>query len=228
MTSKFLRLFAASMFMFALGAFAQTGSEALPAAPSSANTSAPTIPQATGNKVGTINIDAAIYGSNEGQRDFEGLSKKLEPKQAELKKMNDDIEELKKQLNALGEKGTDAARGNLVKQIEQKQKTLDRSLQDARDEAQNQQSEIAQRILQKMAPVMLKYAADNGFGLVLDTSKPWPDGPVIWAGQTVDITRAVVDAYNAQSGVPAPPKPTAAAAPKAAPKATTPASTTPK
>ena len=74
-------------------------------------------------------------------------------------------------------------------------------MQDARDDAQNQQNEIAQRILQKMGPMLVKYAADNGFGVIIDTSNPWPNGPVLWAGPAVDITKPVVDLYNAQSGV---------------------------
>ena len=52
--------------------------------------------------------------------------------------------------------------------------------------------------------MLVKYAADNGFGVIIDTSNPWPNGPVLWAGPAVDITRPVVDLYNAQSGVPAP------------------------
>jgi len=111
-------------------------------------------------------------------------------------------------------------------------KRLERSVQDARDDAQTQQNEIAQRILQKMAPIIVKYAGDKGFGLIMDTSNPWPQGPVLWAGPSVDITKAIVDAYNAQSGVPAPArpmtaKPAATGTKPAAPAATKPATTTP-
>jgi outer membrane protein len=56
----------------------------------------------------------------------------------------------------------------------------------------------------------VKYAGDKGFGLIMDTSNPWPQGPVLWAGPSVDITKAIVDAYNVQSGVPAPTRPTTA------------------
>ena len=215
MTSKFMRFLLAMAFAASVAALAQTGSAAaspapaspaagpaLPAAPSAA-ASAPAVP-ATGTKVGTINIEQAIFATNEGRRDFEALSKKLEPKQNELKGKNDEIESLKKQLNDQGSKLNDDARGNLVKQIESKQKVLDRDVQDAREEAQNQQNEIAQRILQKMAPVLVKYAGENGFGVIIDTSQPWPQGPVVWWGEAVDVTKPIVEAYNAQSGVAAP------------------------
>ncbi len=207
--TKFARILLATAFSFSLLALAQTA----PAAAAADPTPAPAVTNATGTKIGTINIEQAIFATNEGQRDFEVLRKKLEPKDNELKGMNDEVDSLKKQLSTQGDKLNDDARATLVKQVEQKQKSLERAVQDARDDAQNQQNEIAQKILQKMAPLLVKYAGDNGFGVIMDTSNPWPNGPVLWAGPSVDITKPVVDAYNAQSGVPAPaattPKPTA-------------------
>lgn len=213
MKNKLVRFLLAAVFALPVTTLAQAGNadSALPAAPSAANTAnVATEPNSGGaSKIGTINIEQAIFASNEGQRDFEALGKKLEPKQTELKSQNDEVESLKKQLNTQSDKMTEEARNNLVKQIEQKQKALERAVQDARDDAQSQQNEIAQRILQKMAPVIVKYAGDKGFGAILDTSNPWPQGPVLWAAPSVDITKAVVDAYNIQSGVPAPARPAA-------------------
>src|SRR6266852_3274706 len=208
MTSKLLRILLGSTVFFTITALAQTGSAAAPSGASPTATSpaasVPATGATSGTKVGTINIEQAIFGSNEGRRDFETLSKKLEPKQNELKGQNDELEGMKKQLNTQGDKLNEDARATLVKQIETKQKSLERSVQDAQEEAGNQQNEIAQRILQKMAPMIVKYAQDNGFGMIVDTTKPWPQSPVLWYGETVDITKAIVDAYNAQSGVPAP------------------------
>jgi outer membrane protein len=204
MTSKFPRILLATAFVISVAALAQTGSGlAAPGAASAPASSAPGV-TGTGTKVGTISMEQAIFATNEGRRDFEALSKKLEPKQNELKNQNDEIDALKKQLSAQQDKLNDDARGNLVKQIETKQKSLDRALQDAREDAQNQQNEIAQRIIQKLGPVLIKYAADNGFGVIMDTSQPWPQSPVVWWGEAVDVTKPVVDLYNSQSGVPAP------------------------
>ena len=183
----------------------------------------------TGTKVGTINIEQAIFASNEGRRDFEALSKKFEPKQNELKGLADEIDSLKKQLNAQQDKLNEESRDKLVKQIESKQKSFDRATQDAQEDFQAQQGEIGNKILTKMAPLLQKYVVDNGYGLLLDTSQPWPRGPVIVSGPAMDITQPIVEAYNVQSGVAAP----ASAAPKApakpaASKPAPPASAPPK
>jgi outer membrane protein len=228
MTSKFLRFVLAIAFSLSIAAMAQTGTAAATpaaaaAAPAAAPTAAPAAAPATGTRVGTINIEQAIVATNEGRRDFDALSKKLEPKQTELKNTSDEIEGLKKQFSTQEGKLNDEARASLQKQIETKQKAFERSVQDAREEAQSQQNEIAQRILQKLAPVLVKYAGGNGFGMIIDTSQPWPQGPVVWYGEAVDITRPVVEAYNAQSGVPAPPPGTGTGAKPVTRPATTPA-----
>src|SRR5580658_3337192 len=196
MTSKFLRSFLAIAVFSIISAWAQTGGAAPAGAASSPASSASTttIATGTGSKLGTINIEQAVLGSNEGQRDFEALRKKLEPKQNELKGQNDELEALQKQLQTQTDKLNDDARATLVKQIETKKKSFDRSVQDAQEDAQNQQKEIFQRILQKMGtPVIVKYAQDNGFAMVFDTSNGWPQSPLLWANERVDITRAVVD-----------------------------------
>jgi Skp family chaperone for outer membrane proteins len=230
MKSKFLRLVLAVAVVFAISALAQTSSAATPSDPaarSAPRTTAPetTGPAAVGTKVGIINIQEAIFGSNEGQRDMEALQKKFEPKQNELKGQNDELEALKKQLNTQQSTLNEDALASLKSQIENKQKTFDRSVQDAQEDFGNQRQEIATRILKKMAPMIVKYSQDNGFKLVVDSSKPWPDSPVLWWDPaSVDITKPIVDAYNVQSGIAAPaplataPKPAASKPSTSAPK----------
>ena len=209
MKSKFLRVLLAVAATFTFSALAQTGSAATPSSPvassptpaSTASTTTPPVP----GKVGTINIQDAIFGSNEGQRDMQALQKKYEPKQTELKGQNDELEGLKKQLTDQGPKLNEDALATLRKQIESKQKSFDRSVQDAQEEIGNQQQDIASRILSKMAPLVVKYAQENGYTMIVDTSKPWPQSPVLWWNpDAVDITKNVVEAYNVQSGVAAP------------------------
>jgi outer membrane protein len=226
MTSKFLRSVLAIAVFSMISAWAQTSGAATPNAPSAAS-AAPASPAAapstpgTGTKVGTINVEAAVFGSNEGRRDADALTKKLEPKQNELKAQNEELEGLQKQLQTQGDKLNEDAKTTLVKQIETKKKSLDRSVQDFQEDGQAQGKEIFGRILNKMAPTIVKYAQENGFQLIVDTSNQWPQSQVLWSGEGVDITKAIVDAYNVQSGVPAP-------APTAKAPATKPATTTPK
>src|ERR1700675_1915297 len=215
--------------VFGLSLFALAQADAAAGPPAAAAATTPNAPpaaaaaaaKATGTKVGTINIETAIFASNEGRRDFDVLAKKFEPKQNELKGSADEIDSLKKQLNAQQDKLNEESRDKLVKQIEAKQKSFDRSTQDAQEDFQNQQGELGNKILTKMDPLIQKYVADNGYGLIFDTSQAWPRGPVMVSGPAMDITLPIVEAYNVQSGVAAPAS--GSVAPKPARPATAPA-----
>jgi len=247
--NKFVRVTVAAVFGLSVFALAQAAppagtpaagspaaAAATPAATSPAATTPPNAPSAaaaakfSGTKIGTLAVEQAIAASNEGQRDLEALSKKFEPKQNELKSLNDEIDSLKKQLNAQQDKLNDESRDKLVRQIEAKQKSFDRAAEEAKEDFQNQAGEIENKILTKMVPIIQKYVTDNGYGLLLDTdqAQTWPRGAVILSGPSMDITQQVVEAYNAASGVAPPaagsatPKPTKPAAPKPAAPASTP------
>jgi outer membrane protein len=57
------------------------------------------------------------------------------------------------------------------------------------------------------------YARKQGFTLVIDNSTSEQQAPlVLYASSSTDIAKAVIDAYNVKSGVPAPPAQPAAAA----------------
>ncbi len=207
MNRNFARLIPAMALALILSvpALAQTAAPAASAAPTVA-------------KVGIINIQQAIVTSNEGQRDFETLQKKFDPKRIELESLNKEVDDLQKQFNTQGDKLSEEKRAELLKQIDAKKKTLQRNYEDANTDIQAQQNEIANRIGQKLVEVLDKYAKENSYTLILDVSGQ--ASPVLWAASSVDITKAVVDAYNAQSGIAAPAK--AAGAPKPAAPATAP------
>ena len=200
--------------LLSVGAFAQAAeANAAPAATTSTTTNSVI---AGPTKLAIINIQAAIASTNEGQRDLDALQKKFEPKQIELKSLSDEVDNLKKQLAAQTDKLNEDERSKRVQAIEGKQKILQRNLDDAQSDYQSQSNEIAQRIGTKLMQVLDSYAKQNGYAVVLDVSQQ--QSPVLWATESVNITKPVIDAYNAVSGVAAP---AARSAPPSAPSATT-------
>jgi outer membrane protein len=165
-------------------------------------------PAPASNKVGIVAIQAAIASTNEGKKEFDVLQQRFAPKQAQLKALNDEIENLKKQLQAQTDKLSDEERATRVKNLEAKQKTLQRTYDDFQTEAQQAEQDVVNRLGGKMLAVLEKYAAANGYSVILDVSSQAT--PVLWASQTTNITKELVDAYNAQN-------PAAPAAPAAKP-----------
>jgi outer membrane protein len=166
--------------------------------------SAPSTSVISPAKIGIINIQTVIVATNEGQKDLQALERRFEPRRNELKTLGDEIDALRKQLDTQGPRLNDEARAAMVKQIDSKQRILGRAEEDAQADFTTQQNEVVQKILKKLIPILDKYAKDNGLTFIIDGSKPWPEWPLVWGNPSADISKAVVDLYNASSGVPAP------------------------
>jgi outer membrane protein len=201
---------------------AQAPSAPTPADSTAGLTSAPVVPASA--KVAIIAFQQAVAATNEGQRNFAQLRTKFEPKQTQLKAQSDEIDSLKKQLQDAGANLSEPERDSRLRTIDEKTKSLQRSAEDAQNEASSAMNDMYQQLAQKVYAVLDTYANQQKFTLVLDTSAQ--QTPVLWANGSSDITKAVVDAYNAKSGVP--PQPAAGAAAPARPSSTAPARTTPR
>ncbi len=175
----------------------------------------------TTTKVGIVSIQDAIAATNEGKKEFEGLQARFSGKNNELKSQNDELEKLKAQLQATGDKLSDDVRNAKVKEASDKQKNLQRNAEDFQAEVQSAEQEVLNRLGQKMLNVLDKYAKENGYSVILDVSNP--QTPVLWASPTTNITKELVDAYNAASTVAPPARPAATGtAPKPPGTTTTP------
>lgn len=152
-------------------------------------------PDSAPSKIGIVNIQDAIIATNEGKKEFDALQQRFAPKQNELKTLNDELENMKKDLQAKGDKLNADERANLAKNLEVKQKTLQRNFDDAQNEFQQAEQEVTSRIGGKMLNVLEKYAKTNGYTVILDVSNP--QTPVLWASQDTNITKELVDSYNA-------------------------------
>jgi outer membrane protein len=168
-------------------------------------------------KIAVIAFQVAVGQTNEGQRNFADLQKKYAPREEQLKNLNDEIETLTKQLQAQGDKLSDAERASRAKAIDDRKKKLDRDAEDARNDFQQEMQDMYNGLASKVYDVLESYAQQQGYTLVLDVAQQ--QTPVLYATESTNITKAIIDAYNVKSGVPAPPAPPAgAAAPKTAPQ----------
>jgi outer membrane protein len=189
---------------FALSASAQTSP-------------APAAPSAGPSKIATIAFQLAVAQTNEGQRNFAEIQKKYEPKRQQLKALNDELEALTKKLQAQGATLSDVERANLARTLDEKKKSFDRSSEDAKNDFQGDMQEMITGLSSKVYDVLSSYAEKQGYTVVLDESQQ--GGPVLIASPKTDITKAIIDAYNLKSGVPAPPAATRPASQPAKPPA---------
>jgi outer membrane protein len=213
------------------------GVSALAQAGSAATTDpAPNAPSTTaaapvgGTKIAVIMFQPAVMQTNEGQRNFADLQKKYEPKRVSLKAQSDEIESLKKALQASGANLSDAERQTRLQAIDVKEKSFQRAGEDTQNDFQQDLQQTYTQLAEKVFGVLQAYAQGNGYSLVIDGSTQ--QSPVLWANQGTDISAAVIQAYNQKSGVPAPAAPVGGAPSAPTPHATAPhpagGATTPK
>jgi len=200
--------------LLAASAPAQTAAPATsaPTAP------APVVPAAIPAKIALIAFEQSVFATNEGQVAVQAVQKKYEPKKAQIDTLAQEVDSLKKQLQSAPATLSDEERASRLKNIDTKEKQLNRDAEDAQSAYNADLQEAYGKLAQKVNATMRKYVQDNGYTLLLDVSGQ--QNPVLWALPTTDVTEAVIGAYNASSGVSAPPP--------AAPSATRPRATTPK
>lgn len=151
-------------------------------------------PAAVPTKVGVIQIQAALGATKEGQKaaadlevKFGPRKKELDAKQAEIKDMQD---KLAKGANTL----SDANKEELTRSIDAKTKSYNRDIEDAQAELEGEQQKVVAGLGQKMMQVIDKYAQANGYSVVLDVSNQ--NTPVLYASNTVDITKDIIELYD--------------------------------
>jgi len=216
----------AALLAAAIPAVAHAQVAAAPGVPAAPAAASPVAPTAYPAKIALIAFEQAVLSTNEGQKTLAETQKKYAPQKTKIEGLSAEIDTLKKQLQA-GQSLTDQQRAAKLKEIDAKDKELQRESEDAQNAYDLEVRESLSKVMQKVNIVLQDYVKKNGYTLLLDVGGQ--QSPVMWAATepNADITQAVVDAYNASSGVAAPPP--AAPAPAAGAARPRPSSsTTPK
>ncbi len=145
-------------------------------------------------KVGVLNIQAAIANTQDGKKAAADLESKYAPRRKEVESDQSAINSLKDQLQKGQNTMSETAKAQLIRDIDDKTKRLNRKMEDAQADLQQDQQKALQTIGQKMMVVIDKYAKDHGYTLLIDVSSQ--QTPVLFAASDIDVTKAIVDLYD--------------------------------
>lgn len=178
-------------------------------------------------KIAVIDMQSALLGTRDGQKAVADLKTKFTPKEQDLQKRSQELQGKQDQYRKTENTMSDEAKNGLQRDIETLQRNLQRDSDDANQDLQQEQQKILGDLSQKMNQVLNKYANDKQITLILDVSGQ-PNN-IMFASNTLDITRDVISLYDAASPStpPAPPVKPAAAPAAAAPAAPRPAAVAP-
>jgi outer membrane protein len=187
----------------------------------------------TPTKVGVIQIQTALVSTKDGQKAVQELETRMAPKQKEMERKRNELQELQDKLSKGGNAMAQAAKDDLARSIDQKTKSYNRDMEDARAELDQEQRKLLEELSGKMQVVIDKFALANGYAVLLDVSNQ--NTNVLYVASGVDVTKDIIDMYDKTNpGAPtskpaaAPAKPTTPAPAATKPAApTAPATTAP-
>ena len=171
-------------------------------------------------KIAVLNVRNAIVATAEGKQAQALLQSQFAPKQNELQSTQKQIEDIQRRMSEGARTLSDDEKSKLQRQGELLSRRLQRDNDGLNEELNAAQGEIVDTIGRKMLDVLDRYARENGYVAVLDTSAQ--GSPVIYGSSQADITQDVVrlydQAYPVKGGAPA-----ASSAPTPKPAAPAPA-----
>jgi outer membrane protein len=190
-------------------------------APQPAAAAAAAAPQAIPAKIALVAFEQAVFATNEGQRAVQQVQEKYKPKKDQIDALAQEVDSLKKQLQSAPATLSDDERATRLRNIDTKEKQLNRDAEDAQTAYNADLQEAYGKIASKVSVTLKDYVSKNGFTLLLDVSNQQSN--VMWAVPSTDVTQAIVTAYNTSSGVAAPAPSAPSAGAPARPRPTTPA-----
>lgn len=171
----------------------------------------PAASPAPAGKVGVINIRGAIGSTAEGKQAQAELQSQFAPRQTELENMNKQINDLRQRLAACEGKCSQDEIQRLTTQGQRLTTQFDRKNNELTEDSNAALGDVIDRIGKKMVDVLDRYARENGYSVVLDTSAQ--NTPILYASTQIDVTQDIVrlydQAYPVKGAAPAQQKPAA-------------------
>jgi len=144
--------------------------------------------------VATIFGQNAIVSTQEGQKASAALTAKFAPKREEFTRKQAELQVLRDQLKKGQATMAADARDRLSQTIDAKSREVQRLGQDSQAALDQEEGALMQQLGDRMLGVIADYASRNGYAVVIDVSMP--NGPVLWASPSVDITNEIVRLYD--------------------------------
>jgi outer membrane protein len=145
-------------------------------------------------KIGIIHVQAAILGTKEGKKAGEDLNAQFSQRKADLEKKQASIDQLKDQLQKGSATMSDDAKNKIVREIDSQTTALKRATEDAQADVEQAEGKIINELGSKLYAVVVKYAKDNKYTMIIDVSGQ--QQPVWWADDGINITNEVIQLYD--------------------------------
>lgn len=143
-------------------------------------------------KIGYIDLQKAIQETSAGkkakkelEKEFNAKKDDLQKRQANIKKMQEDLEKKKGVM-------TEEARASKAAELQQEMMKYNDFLGQSQMNMQKKEQELTKPVLEKLQGTIDKIAKEGGYTMILEKSEQ----SVLWAKKDVDLTDAVVKEFE--------------------------------
>ena len=147
-------------------------------------------------KIAVVDVQRVIDDSEKGQQARELLKQKFEQEKTSLEKEGKEIALLKEDFDKQSAVLTPEKRADREQELRQRIKDFNRLKKDKQDSFNAQQMEVLRQVMARVMEVVQTVAKENGYTAVFDAT----NGPVLYAGEGVDITDLIIQRFNQASG----------------------------
>jgi outer membrane protein len=181
----------------------QPGAQQKPPAPPPATPAPPPQPPAPfpqGAKVAYVDLQRIASLSIDGKAAQEKVQALTQKKQAEIAEKTKSLQGNQQKLQTGGSVMSEAARGQLEKEIDRQQRDLERTQQDAQTELNELTQELQGEFNKKLFPVLEQISKEKGLHFLFSGA----DAGLIWADPGLNLTLEAVKKLDAGRTPPAP------------------------
>ena len=149
-------------------------------------------------KIGTVNIQIILDGSEAGKKALAELKGKAEKEKENLEKKLEAVKKLEKEIESQRLVAKEGTLGEKEQELKRLRRDLDASKEDTQTSFQKMQAQMMRKLVADVNRIIKDYAKKNGYTIVLEKgdSPNMMGGFVIYADDSVDISPAIVKMFD--------------------------------
>jgi Skp family chaperone for outer membrane proteins len=159
----------------------------------------PPAPFPQGAKIGFVNFQRVIQESSDGKASTAKVNTLMAKKQNEGTEKQKQLAANQQKLQTSGSVMSEAARGQLEKEIERQQVEGQRFQQDAQAEVQELTNELQNEFIKKVTPILQQVATEKGLYALFNAQ----EAGFAWVDPGLDLTTEVINKLDAATTKPA-------------------------
>ena len=149
---------------------------------------------AQSQKIGYVDLQQVIMNSKAGKSAKSSFESEFKTKRDIIEQKTRAVEQMKQDFIKNSAVMNETTRKQKAEQIDKKEKDLNRTREDFREELQRKDLELTQKILKQIEGILKQIGQSEGYDIIFERT----EAGIIFASPNGDITSKVIQAFDSQ------------------------------